>query len=55
MSSGPEEQHAPARDRPGRTERREPERFTEHDDDALTDEEARAPDTARTEQEPPGG
>ncbi|MFI6266577.1 hypothetical protein [Micromonospora sp. NPDC051006] len=55
MSSGSEEQRAPTRDRLGQTERREPERFTEHDDDALTDEEARVPDTARTEQESPGG
>ncbi|WBB69936.1 hypothetical protein [Micromonospora sp. WMMD812] len=50
MQQRSDEQRPPARDRPEQGERRAPERLTDRDDDAMTDEDARAPDTAVTEE-----
>ncbi|MEV1333268.1 hypothetical protein AB0J20_27255 [Micromonospora costi] len=55
MSQGSDEQRPAARERPRPVERREPERRepeppSDLDDDAWTDEDARAPDTAPSEE-----
>ncbi|MFC0509098.1 hypothetical protein [Micromonospora costi] len=49
MSQGSDEQRPPARERP-RPARREPEPPADLDDDAWTDDDARAPDTAPSEE-----
>ncbi|MGK5739478.1 hypothetical protein [Micromonospora sp. URMC 103] len=50
MSQGSDEQRPPARGRARPADHREPEPPTDRDDDAMTDEDARTPDTATTEE-----